>query len=281
MTIDFHTHIFPDAIATQAIPALAKQANTQAALNGTVKDLLQSMTRHHISRSVVCSIATSPKQFQPILDWSRAIASEQIIPLPSVHPASSSVLTELQSIHDHGFPGIKLHPYYQDFFVDEERLLPLFAQCAALGLFIVMHCGYDIGFPREERANPEQIRQLLTRVPSLKLVAAHLGAWQQWEDVSRHLIGEDVYLDLAFVLDFLPREQAVAIITGHPEDRILFGSDSPWEDQGEAVQKLRNLHLPKDLEGRILHRNGEELLFPGAAGAVQKYDSDRAGAVRT
>lgn len=260
MTIDFHTHVFPDAVASQAIPALEVQANVKAALNGTVQDLLQSMDRHHISQSVVCSIATQPKQFQPILDWSRSMASERIIPLPSLHPESRSVLDELQTIHDHGFPGIKLHPYYQSFYVDEERLLPIFKKSSELGLFIVMHCGYDIGFPREERANPQQIKQLIRSFPSLKLVASHLGGWQQWDEVAQHLIGEDIYLDLAFVLDFLPTEQARAMITTHPRDRILFGSDSPWADQGEAVQQVRDLHLDPNLTERILHTNGKELL---------------------
>ncbi|MDA3835703.1 MAG: amidohydrolase family protein, partial [Spirochaetales bacterium] len=169
MTIDFHTHIFPDAVALHAIPALEAKAAVKAALNGTVHDLLQSMDRHHISQSVVCSIATTPQQFPPILDWSQAMATDRIIPLPSVHPASASVLEELQTIHDHGFLGIKLHPDYQDFFLDEDRLLPLFEKCAELGLFIVLHCGYDIGFPKEERANPQQIKHLITTVPSLKL----------------------------------------------------------------------------------------------------------------
>ncbi len=262
MIIDFHTHIFPDPIASQAIPALEAQGkgNVKAALNGTANDLLRSMQQNNISKSVICSIATSPKQFQPILDWSKKIATDQIIPLPSVHPSSTTVLTELKTIKDNGFKGIKLHPYYQDFFLDEERLLPIFHKIAELGLFVVMHCGYDIGFPREERANPKQIKSLITAVPSLKLVAAHLGAWQQWDEVDQYLICEDIYLDLAFVLDFLPKKQAVKMITNHPQDKILFGSDSPWEDQGKALQKLRDLHLGKKLEEQILGLNGEELL---------------------
>ncbi len=260
MTIDFHTHVFPDAVAGNAIPALEAKANVTAALNGTVSDLVDSMHRHNISKSVVCSIATAPKQFQPILDWSLAMTNKEIIALPSVHPASITVCDELQTIHDHGFLGIKLHPYYQEFYLDEDRLLPLFEKCAELGIFIVMHCGYDIGFAKEERANPKQINELITKLPSLKLVAAHLGAWQQWQEVEAELIGKDIYLDLAFVLDFLPREQAVRMIENHPKDRVLFGSDSPWADQGQAIQALKDLGLAKDLQERILHTNAEELL---------------------
>ena len=260
MIIDFHTHTFPDTIAVNAIPALEQRAQVKAALNGTVPDLLQSMHHNNISQSIICSIATTPKQFNPILEWSKKILTKQIIPLPSVHPASDTVLKELELIQNNGFKGIKLHPYYQEFFLDEDRLLPLFKRLADLGLFVVMHCGYDIGFPREERANPKQIKELITAIPTLKFVAAHLGGWQQWDDVATHLIGKDLYMDLAFVLDFLPKEQAVEMIRNHPKDKILFGSDSPWTDQNTAIQKLRDLHLEPELEQRILYLNGKELL---------------------
>lgn len=260
MFVDFHTHIFPDAIAKNAIPALETKSGVKAALDGTLADLLGSMKRNTIGQSVVCSIATSPEQFQPILEWSQQVASQQIIPLPSVHPESAQVQQELQTIFDGGFKGIKLHPYYQDFFLDEKRLLPLFEKTAELGLFVVMHCGYDIGFPEEERANPAQIKTLLHAVPGLKLVAAHLGAWKQWQEVADYLVGEDVYLDLAFVLDFIDRELAVDIIKSHPHDRILFGSDSPWEDQSTAIMKVRKLQLGAELERLIFSKNGHGLL---------------------
>jgi predicted TIM-barrel fold metal-dependent hydrolase len=260
MIIDFHTHTFPETIAVNAIPALEQRGKVKAALNGTVPDLLQSMHRNNISQSIICSIATTPKQFEPILNWSKDIRTEQIIPLPSVHPESKTIFEELEIIKKNGFKGIKLHPYYQDFFLDEDRLLPLFLQIADLGLFVVMHCGYDIGFPREERANPKQIKKLITAIPSLKFIAAHLGGWQQWDDVASHLIGKDIYMDMAFVLNFLPQTQAVKMIQNHPEDKILFGSDSPWADQKTAIEQLQNLQLGNKLEKRILYLNGQKLL---------------------
>lgn len=42
----------------------------------------------------------------------------------------SSVLKEA------GFPGFKLHPDYQDFFVDEERMLPIYEAVFNEGLVI-------------------------------------------------------------------------------------------------------------------------------------------------
>jgi predicted TIM-barrel fold metal-dependent hydrolase len=111
--IDIHTHAFPDPIAAHAIPALEKEGNIKAYLDGTVAGLLASMDRSGIEQSVVCSIATRQEQFTPILEWSKAIRSERIIPFPSLHPADPELLDHLQLIRDEGFKGVKMHPYYQ------------------------------------------------------------------------------------------------------------------------------------------------------------------------
>ena len=120
--IDFHTHVFPDQIASVAIEALEKKGNVKAYLNGTVTDLLASMDRAGIDCSVVCSIATRPQQFKPILDWSKSICSERIVPLPSIHPADPDRIAQLELIQDGGFIGLKMHPYYQDFYLSEDKI---------------------------------------------------------------------------------------------------------------------------------------------------------------
>ena len=108
------------------------------------------MDRAGVTASLICSIATRPQQFRSILDWSKSIRSDRIIPLPSVHPNAVDLREQLHIIHDEGFPGIKLHPYYQDFFIDDARLEVLYGSLVEYGLLVVMHTGYDIAFPRME-----------------------------------------------------------------------------------------------------------------------------------
>ncbi|WP_319587186.1 hypothetical protein [uncultured Desulfobulbus sp.] len=111
--IDIHTHAFPDPIAKVAIPSLEKEGGIKAYLDGTVAGLLASMDRAGIEQSVLCSIATRPEQFAPILEWSKEIRSERIVPFPSLHPNDPLLLEHLQTVHDEGFKGIKMHSYYQ------------------------------------------------------------------------------------------------------------------------------------------------------------------------
>ncbi len=258
--IDFHTHAFPDQIAPMAIQALEKKGNVKAYLDGTVDDLLSSMDRAGIERSVVCSIATRPEQFHPILNWSQSIKSERIIPLPSVHPRDPEAMAHLLEIKDQGFIGLKMHPYYQDFFLDDPELLDLYRRISELDLLLVMHTGYDIGYPRIQRADPERILNVVEKVPKLRLITTHLGGWDEWTDVRNLLTGKPIYMEISFALDFLDQIRLRELIENHPPEFILFGTDSPWADQATTLKMLGKLGLDADLFNRIVRENALQLL---------------------
>ena len=259
--IDFHTHVFPDQVAPTAIPALEKKGNVKAYLNGTVTDLLKSMDQAGIEQSVVCSIATRPEQFQPIIDWSRSIRSPRIVPLPSVHPSDPDRFDHLQQVKEQGFVGLKLHPYYQDFFLDDPELLEFYVKIKELDLMLVMHTGYDIGYPRIRRADPQRILNLLQMVPGLRLITTHLGGWDEWGDVRELLTGLPIYMEISFALDFLDQIRLRDLIENHPQEYILFGTDSPWADQATTLKMLKKLGLPNDLFERIVRENAKSLLI--------------------
>ncbi|MBN1556660.1 MAG: amidohydrolase family protein [Lentisphaerae bacterium] len=266
MIIDFHTHAFPDGLAERAMRTLLAETEAVTAyLDGTVGALLDSMDRAGIARSVVCSIATRPEQFENIFEWSRQIASDRIVPFPSVHPADPERGERLRRVREAGFRGIKLHPYYQDFVLNEDRLLPLYEQAAELGLIVVMHTGYDVAFPRDQRrADPAKTMDVVRRVPSLKLVTTHLGAWEDWDDVIALMLGQPVYMGLSYALDCMPREQARRMLLRHPATHLLFGSDSPWKDQAETLRLVRAMELGPEREAALLSGNASRLLDPSA-----------------
>lgn len=258
--IDFHTHAFPDQLAAATIPALAAKGSVKPVLDGTINSLKISMADNNIQASVICCIATRPEQFSAILGWCRKIRTDQIIPFPSVHPASSNSVAEIHEIKDHGFKGIKLHPYYQDFFINEKKLDPFFAKLEEEEMIIVMHSGYDIGFPQERRADPKMIRELSERFPALRIVAAHLGSWQQWDEVIQYLCGSRVWLDTSFSLQYLERKKASDLIKAHGADKVLFGSDSPWADQGDSRELIGKLELGSAEKEAIIGGNARRLL---------------------
>jgi len=262
--IDFHAHAFPDALAPRAMKALLEEApGIKAYLDGTIADLLRSMDQTGIERSVICCIATRPEQFEPILRWCVEICSERLIPFPSVHPADPACVDGIRRIRAEGFAGVKLHPYYQDFFADEDRMLRLYEEAARQGLLLVMHTGFDIAFPRIRRADPQRMLRIQDMFPDLKLITTHLGAWQQWDEVREFLLGREIYMELSFALDDLGPERAREMIMGHPDGYVLFGTDSPWTDQARTLALLEALQLPSNRLRAILSGNAARLLRIG------------------
>ncbi len=260
LIVDFHAHAFPDALAERAMPALEAEGDIEAALDGKVSSLLRSMDAAGIQASVVASIATRPAQFEPILRWSAEIASERIIPFPSVHPDDPQLAARVHEIHAAGFKGLKLHPYYQDFDLDEARLRPLFAAAQDCGLLVLCHTGFDLAFARVRRGDPVRVLRVLDAFPELRFVASHLGGWEDWDEVERHLAGRPILMDLSFAIAGIGPVRARELILRHPPEYMLFGTDSPWAGQRETIDEVRGLDLGEERERRLFGANAARLL---------------------
>jgi predicted TIM-barrel fold metal-dependent hydrolase len=262
--IDFHTHAFPDELAEKAMKLLLQEGkrkwDVNAYTDGKISGLLQSMDRNGIEKGVVCSIATKPSQFDSIINWSREIMSDRVIPFPSFHPYDKEFAERIKRIRDEGFKGIKFHPYYQDFMIDEVKLFPMYEKICEANLIVVMHTGFDLAFERTRIADPIRILRVLEKFPDLKLVTTHLGAWEDWDEVEEHLLGKKIYMEISYSLDILEKEKSRRIILNHPEGYILFGTDSPWTDQGNTLALLKGLELGEEFERLILKENAENLL---------------------
>jgi predicted TIM-barrel fold metal-dependent hydrolase len=258
--IDFHAHAFPDKVAASAIPYLEEEGDVKAIHDGRIASLLQMMDREGVAKSVICSIASRPTQFEAILSWSKQIRSDRLIPFPSFHPCDPQALEHISMIKEEGFKGIKMHPYYQQFFLDDEQMYPAYEKITKLGLILVMHTGFDLAYPRIRRCDPQQILNIVLRFPELKLVTTHLGAWEQWGEVEDLLVGRNIYMDISYTLDQLDSEIARRIIMHHPEKYILFGTDSPWCGPLETYKLLHALNLGDRREELICIKNGKALL---------------------
>jgi hypothetical protein len=159
-----------------------------------------------------------------------------------------------------GFKGLKFHPYYKHFTLDDERLFPLYERIAARGLFAVFHTGFDIAYPPERICDPVRVRRVIDTFPTLKFVATHLGGWRDWDNARTYLIGQPVYIETSYCLHEMPAAEARAMILDHDPGRILFGTDSPWADQADELARWRALGLPGDLLAAALGGNAERLL---------------------
>ena len=262
MIIDFHTHAFNDKIAAIAIERLETTGGTKSYSDGTIKSYLEYLENCGIDMGVLLPIATKPSQQTIINDWVVLQDGKRIVPFGSIHPHADDALFELERIKSLGLKGIKLHPDYQEFFVDEQRYFPIYEKCVQLGLVIVFHTGYDPISPDLTHATPQRMLTVLKKFPKLKTVLAHLGGMYHFDEVERLLAGisGEVYFDTAYLAGECEPEQLLRIIKKHGADRILFASDFPWHQPEKEIALINSLDLSDDDKEKIFYKNAIRLL---------------------
>ena len=271
MIIDAHTHVYPEKIVERAIKKLEAASGVPAKVNGKKEGLLESMKEAGIDYSVLLPVATSVSQVDAINEeaarTNRMGEKTGLLSFGGIHPDTENYKEVLVRVKDSGLKGIKLHPDYQATFYRDIRYKRIVEKATELGLYIMVHCGEDIGLPDPVHCPPGQILEVLSETGTDKLILAHMGGWRMWEQVEELLAGQDVYMDTAFSFDCMPgvkgmltKEQFVRIVKKHGADRIVFGTDSPWAGQKEYVDWIRQTALSPEEKEKIFSGNMKRIL---------------------
>lgn len=271
MIIDVHSHNFPPQIAERALSALVARTGDklQPSADGTLENQLDHMELAGVDRAIMCPVATKPSQHEIILRTAVGIrdgelgdrAKRMIIPFASLYPSDPDATKHLEEIAMAGIRGIKIHPYYQGFSLDDPKVWPVFKVAASLGLVVQCHCGYDIGYPgRYDACGPKEIAVFLKNVPGIKFIAAHLGGCSGFEPHSTdEIIDLGCWADTSALTQNWSRDEEMRLCQSWPIERLLFGTDFPWVSYQESLRWLKSMRNEKDLP-RILGENARELL---------------------
>lgn len=260
MIIDFHTHMFPDKIAKGTIDFLAGVCKMTPYTDGTYEGLKKETLASGVDISVALPIVTKPKQFQSINAFAANYQEAPIVSFGSVHPESEDYKEQLHHIKNLGLKGIKLHPDYQEVYFNDIRYKRIVACASELDLIISVHAGMDPKCPDDIHCTPKMSAEVIKEVQPPKLVLAHMGGNQQWDEVEEYLVGKDVYFDTGVVLDKMSQDQFLRIVRTHGADKILFATDSPWSGQKEFIQILKEMPLDEEVREAIFCRNACRLL---------------------
>lgn len=260
MIIDFHTHIFPDKIAERALSVLADKSGISPCTDGRAETAARFAASRGVDKSVALSIATNEKQMTNVNDFAISLIDTDFIPFGSVYPKSNSAVGEVDRIAEAGIAGIKLHPEYQQFEVSDIRCFKIVERAAHHGLIVLFHAGKDVAYPDTLNAPARSLRRLADTFPEAKLVFAHLGGYKTGKDTMDMLVGCSAYFDTACMASAFCESEAREIICAHGADKILFGSDCPWEDPAVTYSYLKRLDLPPNDMELIVCKNAQRLL---------------------
>jgi len=259
--IDFHMHVFPDHLAERAMKTLSQHGGgLEPVFDGTLAGLRQLLSDEGLDAGVVLTIATKPSQEASVNRFALQHNRDNIFFFGSVHPHSHHAFDHLRQLKEAGIRGIKLHPEYQGFSIDDPQALPLYEAIAELGMITVFHMGLDIGYDLPSRCRPAALASVLPFFQGAPVVAAHYGGYMLWDEVGRELVGKPVYLDTSYSHSRIPAPIATRLIRDHGADRILFGSDAPWSRPFLEAQMIRHLDLTEKEIEMILDGNARRLL---------------------
>lgn len=268
---DVHTHVFPEKIAASALAFLREQsAGIPTFTLGTAADLRRHAAAAGYAGWMNCPVVTKPGQSASVNAWAAARNLWPALSLGGVHPADEDPEDIVRQIRDLGLRGVKFHPEYQEFGVLEARLEPIWRLCEELSLPVLIHGGQDIGFQPPFHSRPRDYAELGRRHPGLVIIVAHLGGWRDWDEVEQDLAGSSVFLDTSFSLPFMAdKSQFARIVRKHGADKVLFGTDSPWQDLAEAVSEVSSQPLTEAEKEDIFWNNAARIWnFPADAAPV-------------
>jgi predicted TIM-barrel fold metal-dependent hydrolase len=257
VVIDGHCHVWPDAIAERALSSAAPELRRFG--DGKASTLLETMAVAGVDRSVCLGVASTPDQVEAANRFAGSLAEPKLIGFGSIHPALG-VDESLASLRRYHLRGVKVHPLFQGYALDDSGLIALL-DAMQQEFVVVIHVGK--GGKGSERCTPRMLRDLAIAVPRLDIIACHLGGYLLLDEAADLVVGlPNVYLDTSWPpsIGVLSPARVRGMIERHGAERVVFASDWPMADPGAEIAALTSLGLrDDDLEG-VLGGNLQRLI---------------------
>jgi predicted TIM-barrel fold metal-dependent hydrolase len=258
MIIDGHVHVWPDQIAARALGSPSDGLHRFG--DGTVASAVAAFDRAGIDRGVCLAVADAPQRLEAANRFVGSLDPERFIGFGTVHPRRTPQ-ENLDSLREHGLRGVKVHPLFQGFALDDRGLWDVLD--ALQGEFpAVFHVGPEQPGHDGSRATPKMIADIARAFPRLQIIAAHFGGYHVYEEALEHVHGLDVWLDTSWPPSMATIDPARvrSIIERHGAERIVFATDWPMADPAAEVAAIRDLGLGEQATADILGGNLARLL---------------------
>ena len=248
MVIDFHTHVYPEAIAQKAAHSIEDFYQLDGGgMDGTVETLLKRGKEAGISHYVVLPVGLKPTHVRHINEFaiSQVAQHPEFTGFGAIHAAMENLEEEVEFIHKAGLKGVKMHPDTQLFDIDDLRLFPAYELLRDKGLMVMLH----MGDKRYDYSHPRRLRRVMDEFPGIKVMAAHFGGYSVPEEAYALLKDTDCFMDISSSLMFMDKQTAVDYIRRYGPERLVYGTDYPLWDPVNEVKRFLSLGLKeKEIE---------------------------------
>lgn len=258
--INAHAHIYPEKIAAKATEAIGAFYDIEMENStGTAQKLVEDGERIGTTKYVVHSVATTARQVRSINEFIQKEISQhnEFIGFMTLHQELSyeEIEKEVDWCIKNGFKGVKLHPDFQKFYIDEPRA-EKFYRVIGDKLPILFHIGDD----RFDFSSPERLIKIAKKYPKTNFIAAHFGGYRCWDEAYKYKGLKNVYFDTCSSLAFISKEKAKQIIQTLGADRFFFATDFPMWDSVLEYERFCKIDLAEEDRKKIFSTNLKKLL---------------------
>jgi predicted TIM-barrel fold metal-dependent hydrolase len=258
--INAHAHIYPEKIAAKATDTIGVFYDIKMQMPaGTAERLLEDGASAGITRYVVHSVATTAHQVRSINEFIKreCEAHPEFIGFITLHQdlSEEEVISEVEWALANNMHGVKLHPDFQKFNIDDE-VAEKFYRAVGARLPILFHIGDD----RYEYSKPCRLVKMAKKYPEVRFIAAHFGGYRCWSETELFAGLDNVYFDTCSSLPFISAEEAKRIIDLHGADKFFFATDFPMWDSKSELERFNKIPLTEKERQMIFSENIKKLL---------------------
>lgn len=248
---DAHAHIYPGKIAEKATAAVGAFYDLNMENVGIPHLLAEAGKKAGIEKFLVSSVATKLEQVRSISEFiaEKCRKYPEFVGLAAWHQDITDLDGEFDRIMELGLKGIKLHPDFQKFNIDDPGMMDVYREAHRRGLPVLFHTGDD----RTEYSSPARLARVIDKIPEFTCIAAHLGGYRRWDEAAKILRGANVYIDTCSSLAFVEPEEARESIAHFGVDHTMFGTDFPMWSPDAELERFFRLELSPEENQRILY----------------------------
>lgn len=161
------------------------------------------------------------------------------------------------------FVGTHLYPHWFGLPPDDPRYYKVYDLCEQLGVPIQMQVGHCLRYSRHNPLRsvgfPQAVRKIACDFPDLSVIGIHVG-WP-WTDemISVAMEFNNVYIGIDAYAPRYLAESLVRYLAGAGRGKVLFGTDWPVVDFGQATGQIAALRLPDAARAALLWGTAEAL----------------------
>jgi len=265
--IDSHTHFFSPKMF-KSIWNFFEEHKWPIFYKLPNDELIQILKKNHVKAFTTYNYAHKKNIAEEMNEWTNEFVKENpnAIPFGTVWPEDENREEYTEKLFSlYNFQGLKIQPLVQEFYPNDPRMKKIYKIVEKYNKIITWHAG--TAPYRNEYVGIKNFQKFLDNFPDMKLIIAHMGAFEYDKFIKLLDKHENLYLDTTMIYirnNIFPERKIKRpkpdVLLSY-QDRILFGSDFPnipysYEN---SMLGLLDLDLSRKFYRDIFYKNAKKL----------------------